>query len=359
MNATAPCIWIDLDNSPHVPFFRPIVPALRSLGFAVAVTARDAFNVADLLRLHHLEATTIGHHFGKHKVLKLLGLGVRAAQLLPLAARHRPCLAVSHGSRAQTLAARVLRIPSMVIADYEHVTHLTRPDWMVFPDVIPDDVCGRLSRRVLRYPGIKEDVYAASFTPDPALAAELGLTGADVVATVRPPATEAHYHRAQSDELFSAAMEHLLGDARTRVVMLPRNERQQSDIAARFGQAMQAGKLIVPARAVDGLNLVWLSDLVISGGGTMNREAAALGVPVYSTFRGPTGAVDRYLASQGRLVMLESAADVRERVVLARRDRAGPRATAGRAALDAIVGHIAVVAANGRVPAPALGAGDA
>ena len=143
----------------------------------------------------------------------------------------------------------------------------------------------------------------------------------------------------------------LLGDERTRVVMLPRNERQAQAMISRFGGARDTGRMIIPPRAVDGLNLVWLSDLVISGGGTMNREAAALGVPVYSTFRGPTGAVDRYLASQGRLVLLESAADVRQRLVVAKRERSRPRVAAGSAALDAIVGHIATVAGGRRVDA--------
>lgn len=353
------CVWIDLDNSPHVPFFRPIIDALRRDGFNVAVSARDAYNVVDLVRLHRLEATPIGRHFGKHKAMKVLGLGVRAAQLLPFVARHRPCLALSHGSRAQTLAARLTGIPSMVIADYEHVTHLTRPDWMVFPEVIPDDITRRLAKRVLRYPGIKEDVYASSFVPDAALASELGLADADIVATVRPPATEAHYHSPQSDALFGAAMELLLADARTRIVMLPRNDRQKAEIADRFRGGLQSGKMIVPERAVDGLNLVWLSDLVISGGGTMNREAAALGVPVYSTFRGPTGAVDRFLAAHGRLVLLESVTDVRRRVAVAKRARSEPRAPVARAALDAIVAHAVAVARGARTGAPTLRTGDA
>jgi len=359
MSTTARCIWIDLDNSPHVPFFRPIIGELRRHGFVVAVSARDAFSVADLLRLHRIEATMIGRHFGKPRSMKLLGLAVRAGQLLPYVGRHRPCLALSHGSRAQTLAARLAGIPSMVIADYEHVTHVTRPDWMIFPEVVPEAVTSRLSGRVLRYPGIKEDVYASSFLPEPALAAQLGIDDAGIVATVRPPATEAHYHHAQSDELFAAAMERLLDDGRTRIVMLPRNERQSAAVVTRFGRAIQSGRIVIPAHAVDGLNLVWLSDLVISGGGTMNREAAALGVPVYSTFRGPTGAVDRWLQSQGRLVLLESAAHVHERLVVARRDRSHPPSSAGHAALDAIVSHVVRVAGGERIPVPLLSAGDA
>ena len=353
------CIWIDLDNSPHVPFFRPIIDELHRLGFKVVVTARDAFSVEDLVHLHRIEATTIGRHYGKHKAMKLIGLGLRAVQLLAYVARHRPSLALSHGSRAQTLAARLTAVPSMVIADYEHVTHVTKPDWMVLPEVIPEAITTRLSRHVLRYPGIKEDVYAASFIPDPALASALDIADGDVVATVRPPATEAHYHHQESDELFTAAMERMLADERTRVVLLPRNERQKADLATRFARAIASRKVIIPAQAVDGLQLVWLSDLVVSGGGTMNREAAALGVPVYSTFRGPTGAVDRWLASQDRLFMLESAADVRARLVLAKRDRSRPPPSAGRYALEAIVAHIAQVAGPRSVATTVLKTGDA
>jgi uncharacterized protein len=356
MNPMGP-VWIDLDNSPHVPFFRPIVDELRARGHAVLVTARDAFNVVDLVRLHGLECTTIGHHFGKHRLMKVAGLGIRAAQLLPYAARRRPQLAVSHGSRAQTLAARLLRIPSIVIADYEHVRHVTRPDCMIVPEIIPSEVAERFTRRVLHYPGIKEDVYAASFTPDPSIRRELGLAEDDIVVTVRPPATEAHYHNPQSEALSAAALHRLAQQPRTRIVLLPRNERQRAEIAQQFGPCLQSGKMVVPAHAVEGLNLVWHSDLVISGGGTMNREAAALGVPVYSTFRGPIGAVDRYLAAQGRLVLLESIADVQRRIVLAQRERPQVRSTANRRALETIVGHIVAALDRQALGMPALQGG--
>ena len=131
----------------------------------------------------------------------------------------------------------------MVIADYEHVTHLTRPDWMIFPEVIPEDVTGRLSRHVLRYPGHQGGrLRRRPSRPIPALASEFGVAASDIVATVRPPATEAHYHHRESDELFAAAMERLLADERTRVVLLPRNERQKADMAARFGGAIAAAR---------------------------------------------------------------------------------------------------------------------
>ena len=42
-----------------------------------------------------------------------------------------------------------------------------------------------------------------------------------------------------------------------------------------------------------------LADALVSAGGTMNREAAVLGTPVWSIFEGPLGAVDELLVARG------------------------------------------------------------
>jgi uncharacterized protein len=340
MRTEAKRIWIDLDNSPHVPFFRPIIEELRARGCSLRVTARDAFQVSDLVRLHRIECTAIGRHFGKSKLMKVLGLLVRSAQLLPHVVRDRPALAVSHGSRAQSMVAKLLGIPSVLIADYEHVTHVTHPDWVIVPEVIPTEVARTLAKRVLKYPGIKEDVYVSNFRPDRSLLAELGLREEEIIVIVRPPATEAHYHNPDSEKLFSAVMD-LLGEVEgVQTVLLPRNDRQKAEIARRWPNGLHRQKMIIPERAVEGLNLIWHSDLVISGGGTMNREAAAMGVPVYSIFRGKIGAVDRYLAQTGRLVLVESAADVKRSILLGKRPRSTEPGSAERPALKAIVNGI-------------------
>ena len=332
-------VWVDLDNSPHVPFFIPIMERLRAEGVPVLATARDAYNVTDLVRLHQIDCATIGRHQGRNKAMKVAGLGMRAAQLAAHVLSRCPSLAVSHGSRAQMLASKLIRIPSVVIADYEHVTHVTRPDYLIVPEVFPDDAARRLSKNVLRYKGIKEDVYAATFLPNPSCVAELRLGANDIVVTARPPAVEAHYHVRESDELFDATLACLLEDPRTRVVLLPRNNKQKAALQSTYDQYLRAGKVMIPEVAVDGLNLVWHSDLVISGGGTMNREAAALGVPVYSTFRGPLGAVDAYLASVSRLVLLESPSDVARAVRVEKRSRE-TKSLVNRQALDDIVRHL-------------------
>jgi uncharacterized protein len=335
-------IWIDLDNTPHVPFFQPIISRLRARGHELIISARDAYNVSALLRLHQIPCTTIGRHLGKHKVMKVLGTGSRALELAAWAARRRPCIAVSHGSRAQTFAARLLNVPSIVIADYEHVTHLWRPDHTIVPEIMTREVASRLSQDVMTYPGIKEDVYAANFVPDPGFAEPIGLSRDKIIVTVRPPATEAHYHRAESDVLFAATMQMLALHPAVLIVMLPRSSSQRAQIQHLYGSMITSNQLLIPAEAVSGLDLVWQSDLVISGGGTMNREAAALGVPVYSIFRGQIGAVDRHLAEHGRLRLIESVSDVK-RIALVKRSRPEHIKARPTEALDRIVEHISAL----------------
>jgi predicted glycosyltransferase len=203
-----------------------------------------------------------------------------------------------------------------------------KPGWVIVPEVIPDDAVKHNRRRLLRYRGIKEDVYVPNFKADSTTRSKLGLSDSDLVVTIRPPAVEAHYHQPESDELFRAVVEYLTNQPNVKMVVLPRNTRQQRVISELWSNLISAGKLIIPTHVVNGLDLIWSADLVIGGGGTMNREAAALGVPVYSIFRGRVGSVDRYLADQGRLVLLEKVEDVRTRINLVKRCHdAKPRST--------------------------------
>lgn len=338
-------IWIDLDNSPHVPFFSPIIQELERSGYKVLLTARDCFQVCGLADLHGLSYQRIGRHYGKNTALKLFGLGWRALQLIPGALREKPILVLSHGSRSQLLAANILRIPSVTIADYEfaRIWMLVRPTWVITPEVISDEAIHSRQDHILKYPGIKEDVYVPRFKPDPKVLADLGLDDTDLIVTIRPPATEAHYHRPESDQLFKAVLEFLGEQPRVRMILLPRNERQAADIRSKWAPLFDRGVILIPNQVVDGLNLIWHSDLVISGGGTMNREAAALGVPVYSIFRGTIGAVDRYLAAEGRLVLIEDVQEIPKKLVLAKRNRASSPQTLQSSTLSTIVDHITTI----------------
>ncbi len=341
-------IWIDLDNSPHVPFFAPIIEELHRRGHSILLTARDCFQVCELADLLNLPYRRVGRHYGRHILWKMAGLCRRAMQLAPIVMREKPLLALSHGSRSQLLLANVLAIPSVTIADYEfaRIWMLVHPTWVITPEVIPDDSVDTPKARVLKYPGIKEDVYVSRFEPAPGILEDLGINARELIVTARPPATEAHYHRPESDELFAGVIDFLGSKPQVKVVLLPRNGGQADWIRSKWTPLFSQGRIVIPDRVVDGLNLIWHSDLVISGGGTMNREAAALGIPVYSIFRGKIGAVDRYLASCGRLTILESLQDIKTRLVLAKRSHPVKGQKSQSTALWTIVKHITTILAE-------------
>lgn len=336
-------IWIDLDNSPHVPFFVPVIRELEKRGHTVTITARDCFQVCGLADLYGFHYKRIGKHFGKHLLLKIFGTMYRSLQLLAFAHAQKAELALSHGSRSQLVASKMLGIPSVLINDYEHSSGLKfiHPNTFIGPELISKSKRNNGHSRFRSYPGIKEDVYVPDFEPDPRILKDLGIEENSIVATIRPPATEAHYHNPESEKLFEAVVNFIGSTPNARIVMLPRNEKKQGDfIKSRWADWCREGKLIIPENVVNGLNLIWHSDLVVSGGGTMNREAAALGVPVYSIFRGTIGAVDRYLEKENRLTLIESVEDVKNRISVIRRKKKNQTNSRDRRTLISIVDAI-------------------
>lgn len=331
-------IWIDLDNSPHVLFFKPVIDELRKQNFEVVITARDCFQVIGLADMYKLDYKKIGTHFGKNKIMKVLGLLVRALQLLPFALLERPALALSHGSRAQALVANLLFMDSIIAYDYEFAKTLfiTRPKWYMAPELLENDPFKR--KNVLQYPGIKEDVYVPFFKPDGSIRSELGIRDDEILVSIRPPANEAHYHNPESEPIFEGIVDTFAKNELVRMIVLPRGNGQKLMIMEKWADLIKSKKLIIPEKVYDGLNLIWASDLVISGGGTMNREAAALHVPVYSIFRGKLGAVDRFLSEQGRLVLIESVDDIKK-IAVTKRTTAGSNETS-TATIDTVINHI-------------------
>jgi uncharacterized protein len=346
-------VWIDLENSPHVPFFIPIMRELEERGCTVIVTARDCFQVCELAEMAGLKYQKIGRHFGKNPMAKLVGLATRVFELAPIMLRERPAICVSHGSRSLLVLSAILGIRSINIADYEFADfRLTtwlgsaKKKWVLTPEVIPPDIfekTGILPDHILHYPGIKEDVYIPFFQPDHSLRKTLGLQPADIVVTIRPPATEAHYHNPESEKLLQVVFEMLYAHPDVKTVLLPRTHKQEAELRRAWPTLFDAGRVIVPKHAVDGLDLVWLSDIVISGGGTMNREAAALGVPVYSFFRGTIGAVDKHLAASGKLILLETEQDIRSKLKLTARTREVAPISDERDSLNAVTNHIMAI----------------
>jgi uncharacterized protein len=260
--------------------------------------------------------------------------------LISVALKTRPVLAVSHGSRSQIIASWLLRIPSINIFDYEHTQGLLfiKPSWQIVPEAVARKLKTYKGRPALQYPGLKEDVYAIEFKPDPEFRSKLSVSDNEVLVTIRPPATEAHYHNPEAEKLFVEVVEFIGSHPDCTMVILPRNEiSQKGFIQAKWHLWCESKKIIIPEKVLNGLDLIWSSDLVVSGGGTMNREAAALGVPVYTIFRGKKGAIDQELSETGRLTFIEKVDEVKKKIKLVKRNIPEKFVPSNRKALEQIV----------------------
>ena len=307
----------------HVLVFRPLIALLDARGWEVEVTTRDYAQTTELLERHDMAATRLGHHGGRSRAGKLRALVSRLPALRAWAKQRRFDIALAHGSHELTLAARSLGIPSATTFDYEfatvqHQLGCRAATRVVVPEAIPPDRLepyGVRPPKLRRYPGLKEEYYLADFEPDPGALEELGVDRSRIVVVVRTPPDVALYHR-HSNPLFPRLLDHLGRNEAVHAVVIPRTPDQRD-----YVRNLALPSLIVPPGAVDAQSLIALADLVVSAGGTMNREAAALGVPVYTTFEGRLGGVDEALIGEGRLRPLSDP----NALELVRRDSAGKR----------------------------------
>src|SRR5687768_7972164 len=334
-------LWIDLANSPHVPFFKALAAKFVECGHEIETTARAFAETVPLANAAGFSPHVVGAHGGRQVSAKAGNLMSRAWSLATWARKRQFDLAISHNSYSQILAARALRIRSVTLMDYEYqpANHLAFR--LTSRIIVPASFPARRLRRygasvgkVRRYHGTKEDVYLADFQPDPSFATELcelGVRPDNVLVLMRPPAHDALYHRFQN-KLFDEALARLLERPNVQIVLLPRNEAQRATYSAQASE-----RLIVPAKPLDGANLIAASDLVVSAGGTINREAAALGVPVASIYAGPWASVDEELVKEGRLARISSAADLRK-LAIEKKRTANPRRAS--AVIDEIVSLI-------------------
>jgi len=296
-------VWVDLTNSPHVLVMRPLIDVMRADGHEVQVTARDFAQTLELCERFGIEHTAVGRHRGGRRASKALGLASRSFELARWARGRRFDVAMGHGSNDVMVAAKLLRIPSATAFDYEwataqHQVNCRLARSVVVPDAIPPERLERYGARgkIHAYAGLKEEYYLADFEPSTAVLDELGIDRSQPLVVVRTPPDVSLYHRFENP-LFTGVLERLSG---TQTVVLPRTAAQRAEL----------GAFIVPERAVDAQSLVAYADLVISAGGTMNREAVALGTPVFTTFEGRLGAVDEGLLREGRMRKLDDPSQI-------------------------------------------------
>jgi uncharacterized protein len=331
-------VWVDCSAAAHPLVLRPIIERLRGRGHEVEVTARDYGQTLGILERLGIPHEVVGRHAGAGLARKSLGALRRSAGLGRWGAGRGFDVGVGHGSVDLAVVGTVLRIPTVQMQDYEHAGLQRQLAFraarrVLVPDAISPAAmrrAGASPRKLFRYPGLKEDYYLYDFEPDPAVLSELGLerfgvgpqrSADDLVLTVvRPPPETSAYHT--RNPLYTAVLDRLGSDPRALTVLIPRTERQGPAARERFSVWDRADALVIPERAVDAQSLVAFADLVISAGGTMNREAVALGTPVYTIFSGRTGAVDEQLIAAGSLLPLTSPSELALRK---RETPAGPR----------------------------------
>ncbi len=303
-------VWIDMTNSPHVPFFRPLLRRLEERGHDIRVSARDFAQTLELLEAAGIAHDVVGPpHGGAGRIGKVRAMGSRLRALRAWARPQRFDLALSHASHELPLAARSLGVPSSYAYDYEfaraqHTLGSRSATRVIVPEAIPQDRLDRLGAttgKLRRYAGLKEEYYLSGFSPDGGVLDELGLDPRRILVAVRTPPEVSLYHR-HGNPLFADVLERLGGDTAVHAVVLPRTPDQRDAI-----RRAALPSLVLPDHAVDAQSLIALVDLVISAGGTMNREAVALGTPVWTTFAGRLGAVDELLIAEGRLAELTDA----------------------------------------------------
>ncbi|HXS46840.1 MAG TPA: DUF354 domain-containing protein [Solirubrobacterales bacterium] len=296
-------IWVDMSAPAHVLVLRPIIERLRAQGHTVEITSRDYAQTQALLELHRMEHTPIGRHGGASRLRKAQRLGVRTAAMVRFGRGRSFDLALAHGSNDLAIAARLLGVPEANMHDYEYAVTQHRigcrlAKRVLFPDSVPPERLRRFGvgpDKLFAYPGLKEEYYLYDFEPDPDALERLSVDTERVVVVVRPPPDVSLYHR-KSNPLFPKVLQRLGQDGGVHAIVLPRTQAQRELV-----ESLALPSLILPPGAVEAQSLVALADLVVSAGGTMNREAAALGTPVYTTYGGRLGGVDEALIRSGRL----------------------------------------------------------
>jgi predicted glycosyltransferase len=303
-------VWIDMDNSPHVPLLLPFIKSLEARGCTIFITARDYAQTLELLNNEEVSFTKIGKHAGANKMAKVIGLLSRTSKLLFYAKKKKIAFAINHGSRGQAMACKILGIPCYIGMDYEHTeskifTACAAKIWipeLLFPAALP--FIGISYDRALTYKGIKEQFYLKDFVSDHLFKEKHGIPVDKVLVVLRPPAEMANYHDHKSEALLENIIQDLINRKDIYTICTPRTKAQRLKL-----KRYESAFFKVLEKAIDGKNLVYYADTMISGGGTMNREAAFFGAHVYSIFSGKKPMLDIALQRMGLLSFIASAKD--------------------------------------------------
>ncbi|MCB0265604.1 MAG: DUF354 domain-containing protein [Calditrichaeota bacterium] len=309
-------IWFDFDNSPHVPVLLPIAKEMRNRGYKTFFTARDVAQTVGLLENAGEQHVVIDGIFPKSNIQKYYHTFARARHLKQVIKWVKPDCGISHCSRSGILAAWFMGIPNLTMYDYEYINNTIQNRYcskVLIPEAVDDTAAteaGINPDNLHRYPGLKEQLYLNDFQPDPGFNDKYQIPdNGKIIVTLRPPAENSHYHNSEVEQILAALLDKLNKQkSEIFLIITPRTEKQLHFFKDYLIQHQLDG--FIPRRPLPGADLIYHSDLLITGGGTMVREAAVLGVPAYTIFKGQKGAVDRFLENAQRLIFIDTPSDV-------------------------------------------------
>ncbi len=286
-------IWFDITNSPHVFFLEPFMKHFEKKGFEIYVTARDFYRLDQLLDAKKIKYQMVGGHFGKNIAAKAFGMAHRVAALTLKIKKLKPRACIAAGSPYAMVTSKLLGIPSAWITDNDISTHMTRygaayASKVFLPEESHVDFYtkhGVKKEKIVLFKGLKEDFYLNNFKADPEYLKKIGVNGR--VAVMRSEPSHAVYFKGEKGP--EGQIIQTLLDKGYNLVYLPRTKEEEANIRKEFPS------VFVPEKAVDGQNLLANSEILIGAGGSMNREAVALGTKVLSTYSGESLGVDEWL----------------------------------------------------------------
>ncbi len=291
-------LWLDITNSPHVLFFAPIVKELEKKGHKVLITSREHSQTTGLLKLHSMKSTVVGTHAGVSLISKALYVPVRVFSLIKFLRKEKIDACVVHQSFYGILAAFFLGIKKRVYifdnekAFFQNILAIPFATKVLCPEAVAQD--RMFFRKLKKYPGIKEAVYLSDFKPDKKIVKKFGLSQKNKLIVMRPEPYSAAYYSEGKNVLYPLIKEIIEKKKTWQVVVIPRDKKQRSAFKKAFNK-----KITVAEEAIDTPSLMAFADAVVGAGGTMNREAAVLGVPVISLYRGGLLASDKWLIKRG------------------------------------------------------------
>lgn len=314
-------IWFDFENAPHVWVFSEIINSLSKY-YEILVTLRNFSSTISICKYLHIVGTAIGGNGkGKTNLGKLASVIRRAIHLKEFINKNKikPALAISHCSRSQALACLFLDIPVIFLDDYEYTFngfHYLVKD-LLTPSVIPAKVWGKNAKKVIHYPGLKEELYL--WNEKNWKTENISLIKNDKINFIfRPEGYNTHYSSKQSQVLQTGIIEQFKRNENIHIILIARDKFQEELLADIFNK--KNIDYSIPSGIVNGPALISQCDAVIGGGGTMTREACVLNIPAYSFFGGKIGAVDKYLESKKLLKHIKKLDDI-ENIEFVKKDK--------------------------------------